>query len=261
MFSRSLRWLPLAAVVAFAASVSLWGSDAGASFANALQPPSASHPVGTDHYGHDLLTRTALGLRTSLLIGGVAAVAATALGTLAGLAAASAGGAVDRLLMRLVDATNALPHLVVGVAIVAMLGGSPAALIASIALTHWPQVARVVRGTVVSTRTSEYVVGAKLMGASRRWLMLGHLFPAAAGQTAVAVLMLAPHAVWHESTLSFLGLGLQPDSPSLGTLIELSRADIMGGAWWTLAVPGAALMAATLSLLALRPANTFGADQ
>lgn len=261
MFKRCVRWLPLLLLTCFAVSVPLWGNDAGASFANALQPPSSVHLAGTDHYGHDLLTRTALGLRTSLAFGGVAALSATILGVLVGLTAAAAGGVVDRVLMRFADAVNALPHLVAGVAIVALLGGSPAALVASIALTHWTQVARVVRGVAVSTRSAEYVVGARLMGASRRWLMLGHLFPSVAGHAAVSTLMLVPHAVWHESTLSFLGLGFQPDSPSLGTLIEVSRSDIMVGAWWTLALPATALVAATLALFALRPLNPLGARQ
>ncbi|MEJ5918864.1 ABC transporter permease subunit [Corynebacterium sp. H78] len=247
------RFVPLLIVVAFALVVPLIWPAPTADFSRALQAPSSEFIAGTDHYGFDLWTRTALGLRVSLLIGVVSALAATAIGVIVGLLAAAFGGTVDRILMRLTDAVNSIPHLILSVVIVALFRGSITALIISIAITHWTQVARVVRSTVLTARESEYVAASYGAGASRRWVLTNHLLPSAMGQAVIAVLMLVPHAVWHESALSFLGLGLQPDFPSLGTLLDQARADIMLGAWWVLVVPGIALLAASLSLVAVVP--------
>src|SRR5699024_4816496 len=109
------------------------------------QPPSASHLFGTDHSGYDLFVRTAAGLRVSLLIAAVCAVAATALGGLIGTIAATLGGRADTIIMRIADGANALPHLLLGIVIVAFYRGSVPAIIASIVITHWPQIARIVR--------------------------------------------------------------------------------------------------------------------
>lgn len=250
------RWLPVTvlALLALFALLIPWLTPAPqADFAINLSPPSATHWAGTDHFGFDLLQRTAQGLRISLLIGAVSAVVSTLLGSAVGLLAAVWGGLVDRVLMRATDAVNAVPHLILAVVIVAMFKGSIAALIASIALTHWSQVARVVRSTVLSVRTSEYVASSYAAGASHGWVLSRHLAPAAFGQAVVAVVLMVPHAIWHESALSFLGLGLQPDQPSLGTLMDLARDDIMTGAWWTLVVPAVVLLATTLSVAALAP--------
>ena len=257
---RNLRFLPLAALLLYAFLVPLLWPEPTADFSRALLPPGGDWIAGTDHYGFDLWSRTAAGLRTSLLIGLISACAATAIGMIVGLAAAARGGWVDRVLMRGTDAVNSIPHLILSVVIVALFRGSVAALVLAIALTHWPQVARIVRSTVLSVRESEYVAAAHGAGATGRSVVAGHLLPVAAGQAVIAVAMLVPHAVWHESALSFLGLGLQPDQPSLGTLLDQARADIMTGAWWTLAVPGAVLLAASLSLLALVPRNVLLGD-
>ncbi|WP_295624784.1 ABC transporter permease [uncultured Corynebacterium sp.] len=246
-----LRHLPLIALLLFAFLVPPLWPDQTADFSRALLPPGGEWIAGTDHYGFDLWSRTAAGLRTSLFIGLISACAATAIGMIVGLAAAARGGWLDRVLMRGTDAVNSIPHLLLSVVIVALFRGSIPALVLAIALTHWPQVARIVRSTVLSVRESEFVAAARGAGASNAAVMAWHFVPIAAGQAAVAVVMLVPHAVWHESALSFLGLGLQPDQPSLGTLLDQARADILTGAWWTLAVPGAVLLAASLSLVAV----------
>lgn len=250
---RLLRYLPLAVLLAYAALVPILSPEPAADFSRALQAPGGEFIAGTDHYGFDLWSRTAAGLRVSLFIGLVSAFAATAIGMLVGLVAAVRGGIVDRVLMRSTDAVNSIPHLILSVVIVSLFKGSIPALVLSIALTHWPQVARVVRSTVLSVRESEFVAAARGAGASGKSVLFGHLMPVAVGQAVIAIVMLTPHAVWHESALSFLGLGLQPDQPSLGTLMDQARGDILTGAWWTLAVPGAVLLAASLSLLTLVP--------
>jgi peptide/nickel transport system permease protein len=243
-------WIVLAVIAVAAVGIPLVAGEQVADFAAALRPPGTGHLAGTDHSGYDLLVRTAEGLRVSLAIAVVCAAVATALGLAIGVAAALRGGWVDAVVMRLVDGFNALPHLVVGIVIAAMWRGEPVAIIASIALTHWPAVARVVRAELLAVADAGWIQTSRLAGASRWFIARGHLLPAVTGQALVAMVMLLPHAVWHESTLSFLGVGLSPDRASLGTLLSEARGDVLTGAWWTLAVPAAALIVTALAFAA-----------
>ncbi|MGW0162012.1 ABC transporter permease [Mycobacterium sp. NPDC003323] len=240
-------WILLALMAFAAVAIPLAAGEQVADFSAALRPPSAAHWAGTDHSGYDLLVRTAEGLRVSLVIAAICAVAASLLGLLVGVAAAVFGGWFDAVVMRLVDGVNALPHLVVGIVIAAMWRGAPLAIIASIAVTHWPAVARVVRAELLAVADAGWVQTSRLAGASRWFIARRHLLPAVTGQALVAMIMLLPHAVWHESTLSFLGVGLSPDRASLGTLLSEARGAVLSGAWWTLAVPGTALVLTALA--------------
>lgn len=246
----SAPWVVLGVVVMVAVGWPALAGEQVADFAQALRAPGAGWPLGTDHSGYDLGVRTAQGLQISLLIAAACAVLATLLGLVIGIGSVAVGGWFDAIVMRIVDAVNALPHLVVGVVIAAMFRGEPAAVIASIALTHWPTVARVVRAELLDTTSAGWIESARLAGASRTFIARQHLLPAVSGQVLVALIVLLPHAVWHETTLSFLGVGLSPDDPSLGTLLGQARGDVLTGAWWTLAVPAAALMITALAVTA-----------
>ncbi|MFT4396725.1 ABC transporter permease [Gordonia lacunae] len=243
-------WVVLTVLVVTAVGWPAVVGDQTADFARSLLPPGSGAALGTDHSGYDLGVRTAEGLRISLLIAAACAVLATALGVGVGVGAVTIGGWFDAVVMRVVDGVNALPHLVVGVVIAAMWRGEPVAIIASIALTHWPSVARVVRAELLEATSSGWVESARLAGASRTFVAVRHLLPAASGQVMVAMTVLLPHAVWHETTLSFLGVGLSPDAASLGTLLGQARGDILTGAWWTLVVPGVALVITALACAA-----------
>ena len=231
-----------AAILPFFAGTDLHEAD----LSKARLAPSATHWFGTDLAGHDLLVRVALGLRVSIFVAAVCAVFSTVIGVLIGAVAASWGGKVDSLLMRFTDTINALPQLLLGIAIVAFYPGSLVAIIASIALVHWSPVARIVRSIALSTRELEYVEAAYLAGASHWQVARKHLLPSVFGQMKVSVVLLFPHAIWHESTLSFLGLGISPDQPSLGTLLEVARTEILIGCWWELVFPAGALVSLTL---------------
>ncbi|WP_280265396.1 ABC transporter permease [Nocardia wallacei] len=240
----------LAAVAAYALLVP-WCTgidDRLTDFAMARQAPSAGHWFGTDAAGRDLFVRVAAAIRVSLLVAIGSAMLATVLGTLVGTLAALAGGWTDRLVMRVADTTNALPHLLLGIVIVALFRGSVPAVVLSIGLTHWVQVARVVRAEALSLREREYLSAARLAGASRGHLLRRHLLPAVAPQAVIAVVLLLPHAVWHESTLSFLGFGLPPHAASLGTLLEEARGSLLLGGWWTLAFPAGVLVVTTVAV-------------
>lgn len=216
----------------------------------ARQPPSWAHPFGTDLHGRDLFGRVALGVRISLLIAAACAILSAVIGTLVGVFAALAGGWVDRIAMRVVDAANAVPHLLLGIIIVALYRGSVIAIVASIALTHWTQVARIVRGEVLTLREREFVDAAISAGASRWDTARRHILPAVVPQAVLSAVLLLPHAVWHESALSFLGLGMPPHRASLGTLLDESRDALLLGSWWTLVFPSLLLVLATLAVAA-----------
>ncbi|NED97269.1 ABC transporter permease [Phytoactinopolyspora alkaliphila] len=212
--------------------------------------PSAAHPFGTDQAGRDLFVRTAAGLRISLLIAGLCAVLSTILGVAVGALAGALGGWVDRIVMRVVDTVNAVPHLLLGIVIVALYRGSLVAIVASIALTHWAPVARLIRSEVLSLRQREFIDAAISGGASRRRVIRRHFLPAVVPQAVLAAVLLLPHAVWHESALSFLGLGLPPHRASLGTLLDEARESLLLGSWWTLVFPSLMLVLTTLAVAA-----------
>ncbi|GAB2947979.1 ABC transporter permease [Micromonospora polyrhachis] len=214
----------------------------------ASQAPSVEHPLGTDKLGRDLLVRSLYGLRVSLTVGVVAAAVATVIGGLVGLVAGVAGGWVDWLLMRLVDGFGSLPHLLLGIFIVAMFAPGVGAVIVSIGVTHWLTTARIVRAEVLSLRSRTFVDAAISDGATRWRILVRHLLPAVVPQLGLAAVLMVPHAVWHESALSFLGLGLPPHLASLGNMINDGRGELFAGAWWPSLVPGLFIIVPTLAI-------------
>lgn len=239
------------AVIALAALLVPWlagGDQSVVDYDAVRSAPSLAHPLGTDASGRDVLVRSLLGARVSLLVALACAAIATTLGTVIGALAGAVGGRVDRVVMRVVDTVNAVPHLLLGILIVALYRGSLGAVIASIAATHWTTVARIVRAQVLSLRARPYIDAAVSTGASRWQVVWRHLLPAVAPQCAVAATLLLPHAVFHETALSFLGLGLPAHLPSLGNMMNDARADALLGVWWTLAAPTAVLVLTTLAL-------------
>jgi peptide/nickel transport system permease protein len=213
--------------------------------------PGLAHPFGTDSNGRDLFVQSMAGLRVSLLVAAFSALVSTVLGSLVGVVAGGLGGWADRLLMRLVDTVNSVPHLLLGVVIVALYRGSLVAVICSIALTHWTTVARVVRSEVLSLRQRPHVEAAIAGGSSRTRVLRRHLLPAIVPQAALSAVLLVPHAVWHETALSFLGLGLPPHLASIGNILGDGRDAVLLGAWWIVLFPSCLLVATTLAVSGL----------
>ncbi|RFU84595.1 ABC transporter permease [Streptomyces triticagri] len=216
-----------------------------------LQPPSWAHPFGTDDVGRDLLLRCVYGLRVSLLVGVVAAVVATVIGTAVGAAAAAFGGWADRVVMRLVDLFSSVPHLLLGIFIVAMFRPGVWPVVISVGLTHWLSTARIVRAEVLSLRSRPYVDAAISGGASRWRVTVRHLVPGVLPQAGLAAVLMVPHAIWHESALSFLGLGLPTHQASLGTLVQSARGSLLAGDWWPTLFPGLFIIVPTLAIAGL----------
>ncbi|WP_329065294.1 ABC transporter permease [Streptomyces sp. NBC_01429] len=216
-----------------------------------LRPPSWSHPFGTDDVGRDLLLRCVYGLRVSLLVGVTAAFTATLIGTAVGATAGALGGWADRGLMRIIDTVSAVPHLLLGIFIVALFRPGIWPVVVSVALTHWPSTARIVRAEILSLRSRTYIDAAVSGGASRWRVAVRHLLPAVLPQAALAATLMVPHAMWHESALSFLGLGLPTHTASLGTLIQGARGTLLAGQWWPTLFPGLFLIIPTLAIAGL----------
>ncbi|MFD5148099.1 ABC transporter permease [Streptomyces sp. NPDC058401] len=216
-----------------------------------LLPPSWAHPFGTDDVGRDLLLRCVYGLRVSLLVGLVAALVATVVGTAVGALAGALGGWPDRFLMRVVDALSSVPHLLLGIFIVAMFRPGVWPVVVSVALTHWLSTARIVRAEVLSLRSRPYLDAAVSGGASRWRVTVRHLVPGVLPQAGLAAVLMVPHAMWHESALSFLGLGLPAHQASLGNLVQTARGSLLAGDWWPTLFPGLLLIVPTLAIAGL----------
>ncbi|GAB2892339.1 ABC transporter permease [Streptomyces mayteni] len=216
-----------------------------------LLPPSADHLFGTDELGRDVLLRSVYGLRVSLTVGIVAALAASLLGLAVGCLAGALGGRVDRLVMRAVDVFTAVPHLLMGIFIVAMFRPGIWPVVASVGLTHWVSTARIVRAEVLSLRGRPFVEAAISGGASRRRVVTRHLLPAVLPQAGLAAVLMVPHAIWHESALSFLGLGIPAHQASLGTMINGARGSLATGDWWPTLFPGLFIVLPTLAIAGL----------
>ncbi|WP_043620018.1 ABC transporter permease [Nonomuraea candida] len=214
-------------------------------------PPSLAHPFGTDEVGRDVLLRSIYGLRVSLLVGLAAAVVSVVVGGLVGLAAGAAGGPLDRLLMRVVDGFNALPHLLFGVFIVALFAPSATAVVVSVAVTHWTTAARIVRSEVLSLRGRPFVDAAVSGGSGRLRIVVRHFLPNLAPHLLLATVLMIPHAIWHETALSFLGLGMPPHLASLGNMINDGQRSLLVGDWWSSLFPGLLILVPTLAVSSL----------
>jgi len=217
-------------------------------------PPSRAHPLGTDDLGRDILLRLLFGARVSLAVGLAVALGAALLGTLVGLVAARAGGWRDALLMRLADtllALPALPLLVVLAAVDTSRFGLPRGealadilrIAAILVVFGWVGVARLVRAAALSELAQDYVAAARIAGASERRVMWRHVLPNIAGPIAVATALAVAGAILAESTLSFLGLGIQPPAPSWGNMLSNAQ-EMVFAAPLTALWPGLAILLA-----------------
>lgn len=217
----------------------------------ANQPPGPAHWFGTDELGRDVLLRCVYGLRVSLAVGLAAALVSTVLGTAIGAIAGATGGWTDRVLMRVLDAVASVPHLLLGIVIVAVLRPSLTAVVTSIALTHWLSSARIVRSEVLSLRTRPFIDAAIAGGSSRGRIVVRHLLPNVAPQALLATTLMVPHAIWHETALSFLGLGLPPHLASIGNMLNDAQRSLLIGGWWMSLAPGLVLVITTLAVAGL----------
>lgn len=249
-----LATLALAAAVAPLAAGALGHDPFAPDLFARFEPPSATHPLGTDDLGRDILLRLLYGARVSLAVGLAAALAATVIGTAAGVFAAWRGGGADALVMRLADFMLALPALPLLVLLAAAdpsriglpargeAAGDVLRIVVILALFGWIGVARLARAAALATLSRDHVRAARALGATEARILLRHVLPALLPPVAVATALAVAGAILAESTLSFLGLGISPPAPSWGNMLANAQ-ELVFSAPWAAVWPGLAIMA------------------
>lgn len=258
-FRRELRKNPLfAAALSFFVLFVMLASFAGQLAPHALgdidlmrrlSPPSFSDRfyLGTDNMGRDVFTLVLYGLRTSLFIAGSAVLVAAVFGGLIGMMSGYFGGRFDTIVMRLVDMQLSIPAFFLALAGTVLLGRGIFNMIAVLALVVWGGFARVARGSTLAAKEETYVWAARSLGASNLRIILRDLLPNVLSPLLVILSVNLPHAIMIEASLSFLGLGLSAEIPSLGRLISEGYPQLLQGAWWVSILPGLVLMLLVLS--------------
>jgi peptide/nickel transport system permease protein len=273
----SFRRTPIAIVSAVVALVLIVGSVgapwlaphnpmdlASLSLLDSLKPPLPladsdwSNPFGTDNQGRDVLSAIMYGARISLLVGFLAVGFAVVVGVAVGLIAGYAGGFVDTLLMRIADVQLTFPAILTALLVDGVIGAALPktlhtslqlyVLIFAIGISLWPGFARTVRGSTLVERNKDYVMAARVIGLSSTRVMLTHVLPNVIGPVLVIGTLALGNAILAEATLSFLGVGLPPTEPSLGTLIRIGNDFLFSGQWWVTIYPGVALVLMVLSI-------------
>ena len=216
-----------------------------------LQKPGAGHLLGTDELGRDVLTRLIRGTRVSLFIGFAAETINLFIGIIYGGIAGFIGGKVDNIMMRIVEVLMSIPQTLVMILMLTILKRGVFPLIFSLTITGWIGLARLVRGQVLALRENEYVVAAKVLGASKKDILLGHLIPNAVGPIIVNYTMSIPGAIGAEAGLSYLGLGISVPEASWGNMLQFGASQFPASLWLFFAP-------AVLFALAMLAFNLFG---
>ncbi len=215
-------------------------------------PPSLSHPFGTDPYSRDVLSRVIYGARLSLGIGMLATLISATFGVAYGAVSGLAGGVVDSVMMRILDALMAIPRLLLLIAILAAWRALPVTtLVLFLGLTGWFGLSRIVRGQVLALKEVEFVTAARALGAHEGRIIVRHLLPNLFSVIAVAATLGFAHVIVLEAGLSYLGIGVQQPLASWGNIIQDGAEDV-AGLWWLSLFPGLILLATVLAL------NTIG---
>jgi ABC-type dipeptide/oligopeptide/nickel transport system permease subunit len=237
----------LLALLALGAPIVAGHDPFGIDLINSLQPPSLQHWFGTDIQGRDVWARLVYGARVSLSVGIISQGIALSLGVVLGLLAGYYGRWVDEVVMRLADVTLAFPTLLLLIALVAALQPSLTVVFATIGLVGWAGMARLVRGQVLVVRELEFVQAERALGAGDVRILIRHILPSVVAPVVIAATLGVAGAIMAESSLSFLGLGVQPPTPSWGSMIADGR-DLyqLRHAPWTSVFPGLAIGAAVL---------------
>ncbi|HEX9437312.1 MAG TPA: ABC transporter permease [Candidatus Limnocylindria bacterium] len=212
-----------------------------------LPPGSAGHPLGTDHFGRDVLLRLIDGGRVSLSVGLIAVAIAAVTGGLIGLFAGHFGGWVDRVLMRIIDVKLAFPGILLSLVVITVLGTGLEKVMIAVGVGGIPRFARVVRGSVLNTKGELYVEAARSIGAGNVRIMFAHLLPQTLGPAITIATFGLATAILSIASLSFLGLGAQPPTAEWGLMLAEARK-YLRTAWWLAVFPGVAIMLLVLSV-------------
>ena len=244
---KTLLTIGLTGLVLLIIFISGWTIDANlpTDFTIKMKPPSFQHPFGTDWMGRDMFIRTLKGLSLSIMIGLAASVLSSIIATILAFVA-SMNRFCDEFVSWLIDLFASIPHILLIMMISIGLGKGAFGVMMAVAFTHWVNLTRVLRAEVLQINTSEYVALSKRFGKSKLWIARQHILPLVLSQIFVGTLLIFPHAIMHESSVTFLGFGLSPHEPAIGIILSESMTYLAMGAWWLAFFPGLALLIVVL---------------
>lgn len=232
-------------------SIFIWGAlmDENAyaiNYSDKFLSPSLIHPFGTDFMGRDMFFRCIKGLSNSLIIGLIASLISSIIGLFFGISSALIGGKYDKFILLCVDIFMGLPHLVLLILISILLGRGMKGVLLGVALTHWPELTRLVRAEVLQIRSTQYVQAAYKMGKNKFQIAIHHILPHVIPVYVVGLVLLFPHAIMHESSITFLGFGLPAETPAIGVILAEAMKHIATDKWWLALFPGILLVITVL---------------
>lgn len=203
--------------------------------------PCVPYLFGTDWMGRDMLARTLKGLSLSILIGCISSAVSACIALVLAMAA-MAGKRADTVVTWLIDLLMGVPHIVLLILLSYAMGKGFWGVTIGVAVTHWPSLSRVLRSEILKVRESAYIGIARQLGKSRWYIAKRHIFPHILPQFLVGLLLLFPHAILHEASITFLGFGLSPEEPAIGIILSESMSYLSTGKWWLALFPGLALV-------------------
>lgn len=228
----------LVLIVVYAFGVLIPEEAYAPSLMEAREAPSLAHPFGTDSLGRDLLMRTLKGMSISMTVGLAASLISAVIAVLVGIAAATGSKRVDAVINWIIDLVMGVPHTILVILISFAMGRGLKGLLIGIAATHWCSLARLIRGEVLQLRNQQYVAVSRRLGKSSGWILVNHLLPHLVPQFFVGLVLMFPHAILHEASVSFLGYGLPPEQPAIGIILAESMKYLSAGMWWPAVFPG-----------------------
>lgn len=208
--------------------------------------PSMKYLFGTDWMGRNMIYRTIKGLSTSIIIGIVAATVSAIIAVIVGIMAGTMPKWVDDIIIWCIDLVMGIPHIVLLILISFAVGRGIKGLVIGIVATHWPSLARLVRGEVLQLHNEQYIKLSKNLGKSNLYIMRRHILPHIIPQFIVGLILLFPHAILHEAAITFLGFGLSPEQPAVGIILSESMKYLSSGMWWLAVFPGVMLVGIVL---------------
>lgn len=242
---RTVAFLAAAAVIlaaVTAAGILTEGYAAETDFSQKNLGPSLQHLFGTDWMGRDMLARTLSGLSLSIRIGVLTAAVSAAVALILGTASVVLGRKADAVISWCIDLVMGIPHILLVMLISLACGRGFTGVVAGVALSHWPSLARVVRGELMQLSQAPYILVAEKMGVSKLQNVRRHMLPHLLPQFLTGLILLFPHAILHESGVTFLGFGLSSEQPAIGVILSESMRYLTTGKWWLALFPGLALV-------------------
>ena len=218
-------------ILIFVASLTIDPTTIVTNFGSRTQPPSFEHLFGTDWMGRDMLTRTIKGLGLSIMIGAFSSILSSLVAIIMAFVS-SVNKYGDEFMSWLIDLFASIPHLILLILISLCLGKGAIGVIIGVGFTHWTSLARVLRVEIKEINTSEYVNLARKLGKGNLWVAKEHILPLVVTQIIVGTLLIFPHAIMHEASVTFLGFGLSPHEPAIGIILSESMRYLSMGYWW-----------------------------